>query len=72
MLRSKLIGSWYKKNKSAAPCDDVIMSDWVWRIKLCHQVFHARTLDLANDAFGKRSLKAGFVNQIKINLKDLT
>ncbi len=47
MLSSKLIGCWHKKNQSSAPCDnDVIMSDWVRHVGLCHLEFYDKTLDL--------------------------
>ncbi len=40
---------WYKvgtfDKTTAAPCDDVTMSDWVWPIGLRHLEFHARNLD---------------------------
>ncbi len=45
--QANLIGCCYKKNQSAAPCDDVIMSAWVRPIRLCHLELHDRTLDLS-------------------------
>ncbi len=49
MFSSKLVGCWYKKNQSAALYDnDVIMSDWVWPIGLCHLEFRARNLDFGD------------------------
>ncbi len=37
------------ENQSAVPCDDIIRSDWVRPIGLCHLEFHARTLYFCHD-----------------------